>query len=199
MHLYHGSSIIGLRTLRPSLADHGKPYVYFSTDEITAAFYAASAVERPYYFFPYGYDAAGCPVYTETYQNALFETYTGRSGCVYVCDLPEPALLRFPSNPHMRLLASEAPVLRAEAIENLGEWFLKKEAEGKFRIQRYETLAKSELASWHGMILEELRAACAETQENAYAAFVRRTMPPVWERFVNEPAYECAYSGPLDG
>lgn len=199
MHLYHGSSISGLRTLRPSLADHGKPYVYFSTDEIIAAFYAACAVERPYYFFPYGYDAAGRPVYTETYPNAFFETYGDKSGCLYICDLPEAALLRFPSNPHMRLSTEETTVLRAEPVANLGEWFLKKESEGRLKIQRYETLAKSELASWHSMVLEELRAACAETHDNAYAAFVRRAMPQVWERFVNEPAYACAYSGPLDG
>lgn len=199
MHLYHGSSISDLRTLRPSLADHGRPYVYFSTDETAAAFYAACAVERPYYYFPYGYDAADRPVYTETYPNAFLETYGGKSGCLYICDLPETALLRFPSNPHMRLSADEAPVLRAEPIENLCDWFLKKEAEGKLTIQRYEKLAKSELASWHGMVLEELRAACAKTQDNAYAAFIRRAMPQVWERFVSEPAYECSYSGPIDG
>ena len=199
MLLYHGSSQNGLQTLRPFLADHGKPYVYFSTDSTAAAFYTACAVERPYYFFPYGYDAAARPVYTETYPGALRETYAQKSGYLYVCDLPEAELLRFPSNPHMRLTANETPVLRVEAIENLYEWFLKKEAEGKLTIQRYESLAKGDLASWHGMVLEELRAACAETHDNAYAAFVRRTMPQVWERFVGEPDYECAYSGPLNG
>ena len=147
MLLYHGSSKSGLQTLRPFLADNGKPYVYFSTDATAAVFYAACAVERPYYFFPYGYDAAARPVYTETYPDALRETYDNKGGYHYVCELPESELLRFPSNPHMRLTANETPVLRAEAIDNLFDWFLKREAEGELTIQRYETLAKSELAS----------------------------------------------------
>ena len=49
------------------------------------------------------------------------------------------------------------------------------------------------------MVLEELRAACAETHDNAYAEFVQRAMPQVWERFASEPTYECSYSGPLNG
>ena len=51
MLLYHGSSKNELNTLQPFTANHGKPYVYFSTSEIAAAFFAASPVQRPYYWF----------------------------------------------------------------------------------------------------------------------------------------------------
>ncbi len=47
MLLYHGSSKTDLLTLQPSIADHGKPYVYFSTSEVAAAFFAASPGYRP--------------------------------------------------------------------------------------------------------------------------------------------------------
>ena len=50
--LYHGSSTGGIQTLQPSTADHGKPYVYFTTSDVSAALYAARVVERPYYWVP---------------------------------------------------------------------------------------------------------------------------------------------------
>ena len=55
--LYHGSSTGGIQTLQPFTADHGKPYVYFTTSDVSAALHAARVIERPYYWVPYGYDA----------------------------------------------------------------------------------------------------------------------------------------------
>ncbi len=197
MLLYHGSSKTDLLTLQPSIADHGKPYVYFSTSEVAAAFFAASPVERPYYWFPYNFDGAGRAVYTEVYPGAFAEAYEQKSGCVYVCDVAEEALLRFPSNPYTRLSAKPVRVTRCCPIDNLHEWFLQKERECVLVIQRFETVAHSELASWHGKLLEDLRAACAVTRENEFASFVQRSVPQVWERFVAEPEYECSYKSPM--
>ncbi|MEN6595560.1 MAG: hypothetical protein ABFC31_11520 [Clostridiaceae bacterium] len=197
MLLYHGSSKSGLQTLQPFTADHGKPYVYFSTNETAAAFYAAGPVERPYYWFPYSFDAACKAVYTETYPEAFHQTYHQKSGTLYICEVADDALLRFPSNPFTRLSAKPVQVTRSCPIENLHDWFLQRECDGALLIQRYETVARLELASWHGKVLEDLRAACAQTRENAFAAFVQRTMPQVWERFISEPEYECSYAGPI--
>lgn len=197
MLLYHGSSKEGLQTLQPFVADHGKPYVYFSTSEIAACFYAANAVSRPHYWFPYGYDAVGKAIYTETYPNAFLDVYEGRRGYLYACEIPEDALMRFPSNPHLRISAVSVPVARAETIGNLGEWFLQRESEGKLIIQRYETLTPAALSAWHSKVLEDLRAACVHSQENAYADFVRTRMPAVWARYVSQPEYDCSYGGPI--
>ncbi|HRX57464.1 MAG TPA: hypothetical protein P5075_01710 [Eubacteriales bacterium] len=197
MLLYHGSSRDGLQTLQPSVADHGKPYVYFSTSEIAACFYAANAVPRPHYWFPYGYDAAGKVIYTETYPNAFRDVYEGRQGYLYACEIPEDALLRFPSNPHLRISAEPVAVARTETIGDLCEWFLRRENEGKLIIQRYETLAPAVLSAWHSMVLEDLRAAAANAKDSAYSDFVRSRMPAVWERFTRQPEYDCSYTGPI--
>ena len=39
MTLYHGSPHSGIGTLQPSLSQHGKAYVYFSTNPVIAAMY----------------------------------------------------------------------------------------------------------------------------------------------------------------
>lgn len=196
MLLYHGSSANDLHTLQPFTADHGKPYVYFSTSEVAAAFFAANPVQRPYYWFPYNFDGAGRAVYTEVYPGAFAEAYAGKSGYVYACEVNEDALLRFPSNPYTRLSAKPVRVTRCCPIDNLHDWFLQKEREGALVIQRFETVAHGDLASWHSKLLEDLRAACALTRENAFAEFVQRAVPQVWERFVAEPEYECSYNNP---
>jgi hypothetical protein len=197
MLLYHGSSTDGLHTLEPFVANHGKPYVYFSISEIAACFYAANVVERPHYWFPYGYDAAGKPIYTETYPNAFRDVYEGKRGFLYTCDIQEDTLLRFPSNPQLCISAAPVSVSRAETIGNLCDWFLQRESEDKLIIQRYETLTPAALAAWHGKVLEDLRAACVQTKDNSFAEFVRDRMPAVWERYVRQPEYDCSYSGPI--
>ena len=50
---------------QPFTADHGKPYVYFSTSDISAAFYATRVIDRPYYWVPYSYSVQGKITYTE--------------------------------------------------------------------------------------------------------------------------------------
>ena len=187
MHLYHGSSVGGLKTLLPFQADHKKPYVYFSTSEICACFYAVNPVGRPYYWFPYGFDPNGKPVYTETYPNALFDTYAGRPGFLYHCETAETQLLRFPGNPSTRLSAEPVGVQRVEAIPDLFAWFRAREQEGRLAVQRYESLTPAALAAWNGMVLEELRGADgAPAPDHAFAKFVQAKMPALWERFLLE-------------
>ena len=56
MILYHGSNTGDIQVLEPRQADHDRPYIYMSTLEVVAAFYLCNRVERPYYWFPYGFD-----------------------------------------------------------------------------------------------------------------------------------------------
>ena len=187
MLLYHGSSTSDLKTLNPFTADHGKPYVYFSTDAVSAGFHAVSLVERPFYWFPYGYDASGKPFYSEVYPNAFADAYQNKAGFIYVCDIEDKRLLRFPSNQNTRLSTEPVAVSRIERIDNLYAWFLQREHDGKLVIQRFSELTTDALSLWHGMVLEELRSACSKgTTQNAYARFVQQKMPTVWERYLRE-------------
>ncbi len=72
MTLYHGSNTANIKILEPRQADHARPYVYMTTIDVVAAFYLCNAVERPYYWFPYGFESNSIiPVYHELYPNAL--------------------------------------------------------------------------------------------------------------------------------
>jgi len=187
MLLYHGSSTGDIRVLQPFTADHGKPYVYFSTDEVSAGFYAASMVERPYYWFPYGYDPNGKPFYSEIYPNAFSEAYHQKCGYLYACEADEKKLLRFASNQNTHLSTEPLAVHRCERIENLYDWFLQREAEGRLTIQRFANFTQDALSLWHGLVLDELRIVCGKgTRENAYARFVQEKLPAVWERYLKQ-------------
>lgn len=187
MLLYHGSSKGDLKTLLPFVADHGKPYVYFSTDDVSAAFHAASVVQRPSYWFPYAYDAVGRAVYTELFPGAFSEAYAGKPGFLYVCEPDEKKLLRFPSNPHLRLSTEPVSVRRCERIENLHDWFLQREREDRLVIRRFQELTPSALSIWHGVVLEALQnSLVSPSAESSYAKFVQEKMPAVWERFLQE-------------
>jgi hypothetical protein len=186
MLLYHGSSIGNLQTLQPFVADHGKPYVYFSTRETAACFHAANIVERPYYWYPYGYDPSGKVIYTELYPGAFEEAYAGKRGYLYTCDLPGETLLRFPSSPNTRLSSTAVHVTQMEEIEDLYAWFLARERENKLIVQRYDTLAPEARSCWYGKVLEDLRKATGCAGANALSVFVRQKIPAVWTRYEAE-------------
>lgn len=187
MLFYHGSSRSDLRMLEPFTADHGKPYVYFTTDEVSAGFYAASAVERPYYWFPYGYDPSGKPFYAEIYPSAFTEAYQNKTGYVYTCEVDEKKLLRFASNRNTRMSTEPVAVSHCERIENLHDWFLQREREGRLTIQRFSNFSQEALSLWQEIILEELREVCpGKDKQNSYARFVQEKMPAVWSRYLRE-------------
>ena len=187
IYLYHGSSTGGIQTLQPFTADHGKPYVYFSTSDVSAALYAARVIERPYYWVPYGYDAQGKVTYTEVWKNAFTEAFSGKSGYLYCCEADDKKLLRFPTHHSLRLSPEPVAVAHAEKIDDLHAWLLQREREGKLIIQRYESLSQDQLSLWHGMVLEELIDRYSGiAQSNPYTQFVQEKLPAVWERFLHE-------------
>ncbi len=185
--LYHGSSVGGIQTLKPSIADHGKPYVYFTTNAVSAALYAARAIARPYYWVPYGYDTLGRITYTEVWKNAFSDVFSGKSGYVYCCEADDRTLLRFPTHQSLRLSPEEIQIANCDPIEDLHAWFLQREREGKLVIQRYESLHPDQMSLWHGTVLEELIENFSNVaQDNPYTRFVQEKLPDVWERFLHE-------------
>lgn len=185
--LYHGSSVGGIHTLQPFTADHGNPYVYFTTSDVSAALYAARAVEKPYYWAPIGYDALGRVTYTEVWKNAFYELFSGKRGYLYCCEVDEKKLLRFPSHLSLRVSSDPVAVSHREEIPDLYTWFRQREQEGKLVIQRFESLAQEQRILWHRVALETLSASISiQSRENAFAQFVQEKMPAVWERFLLE-------------
>lgn len=91
MKLYHGSSVPGIRALRPALSNHGRPYVYLTDIEPLAAIYAHNPLPSPYGFFPYLW-YQGKLHYEEYFHGPSGRFMKAKPGmCTPARGLPQPA------------------------------------------------------------------------------------------------------------
>lgn len=184
--LYHGSRTKGIEVLKPNLADHDRPYVYLSTIDVVAAFYLCNAVQRPYYWFPYGFDGE-IPVYNELYPDALREVSEGVSGCIYTIRTAEEDVLPFKNIPCARLSTVSLAVSGEYFVSDAYSLFREYERQGKMKIGHCEDKSPRELEMFYKMIIEYMREKSMRTAPDcSYARFVREKLPNVWERFLNE-------------
>lgn len=188
MILYHGSNTANIRVLQPHLADHDRPYIYMSTLEVVAAFYMCNAVERPYYWFPYGFDKeTGVPVYHELYPDALKEVSNGVSGSIYIVDADEDSILPFKNIPVARLATQPVKVLKEIKVENAYDLFMQYVAEGKMKIGHFEDKTEKAIANWHSMVLSYIKEKdMIKTPDCSYALFVKEKFPSVWRQYEKE-------------
>ncbi len=197
MILYHGSRTGGITELEPRLADHDRPYIYLTTLEVVAAFYLCNAVERPYYWFPYGFQkgAPDIPVYDELYPNALREVSEGVSGWIYIVEASEKDVIPFGANPCAWLGTKPLKVQRSIYIPDAYEQFLQYLRQGKMGLGRYEDMTERHLQFYHQMIREHMRRKQMHLkQECSYARFVREKFPEVWEQFMREQLRRSSFS-----
>lgn len=104
MKLYHGSNIGDIKVLEPRQADHDRPYVYMTTIDVVAAFYLCNAVEKPCYWFPYGFDRnSDIPIYHELYPDALRQVSEGVSGYIYEVEADNSQVMPFKNIPCARM------------------------------------------------------------------------------------------------
>ena len=184
MILYHGSNTFGIKTLEPRLADHERPYIYMSTLEIVAGFYMVNGVEKPYYWFPYGFGSDGKVEYDELYPNALKEVSEGKGGCIYIVEADEKDVLPFKNIPCARLGTVPMEVKECIEIPDCYQWLLEQEKKGNFRLRRFEDKSEKELLWWKNKILEYIDSKnMIEISDCSYAEFVRRKFPEVWEKY----------------
>lgn len=188
MILYHGSNTADIKVLEPRQADHDRPYIYMSTLEVVAAFYLCNAVERPYYWFPYGFDKeTGVPVYHELYPNALKEVSDGVSGFIYIVEADEDSVLPFKNIPVARLGTQPMAVKDVIKVDNAFDLFMEYVAQGKMKIGRYEDKTEKQLANWHNMILSYIKEKdMIKTPDCSYALYIKKKFPQVWEQYEKE-------------
>jgi hypothetical protein len=185
MRLFHGSTTGGLNVLEPRLADHERPYIYLSTNEVVASFYIVNAVERPYYWFPYGFNRHGIPIYHELYPKALQEVAERKSGFLYEVVAEESHLLPFQQIPCAWLGTSLLEVVNCTAILDAYQWFLKLEADNRLVICRYENWKPGQLEWWHNELIAYMtKKGMIETPDCSYAKLIQEKIPAVWERFL---------------
>ena len=187
MILYHGSNTGGIDVLQPRQADHDRPYIYMSTNEVVAAFYLCNAVERPYYWFPYGFDKeTGVPVYHELYPDALKEVSKGVKGYIYMVDADEESVLPFKNIPVARLATQPVKVAQVTEVEDAYQLFMDYIAQGKMKLGRFEDKTEKQLENWYNMIEAYIREKeMVKTPDCSYAKYIQKKFPHVWERYVN--------------
>ena len=189
MKLYHGSRTGGIGVLEPRVADHGQPYIYFSTIEAVAALYLCNAVERPYYWFPYGFTRKhpDVPVYDELYPDALREVSEGVSGYIYYCDVSEDQVLPFRNIPCARLSIQPLRVDGVMEVPDAYALLRQYESDGKLIISRFEDKSQRELEWYYGAIRSCMRQKQMHlTPDCSYARFIRKKFPFVWDQFIRE-------------
>lgn len=188
MTVYHGSNTPDIKILKPNLADHDRPYVYTSSLEPVAAFYLCNAVERPYYWFPYGFEKGdNVPVYHELYRNALREVSDGVSGCIYEVEAQEGQVIPFKNIPFSWLATEPVPVKGCRRVDNTYSLFMEFERSGKMRVSRFEEKTAAELDRWYEMILNYITEKnMRDTPGCSYAVLIREKFPWVWERYIRE-------------
>lgn len=182
MTLYHGSPRGGIKTLRPSLSQHGKAYVYFSTNPVIAAMYVFNPLPAPHAFFPYGFDREGRLIYEEYYEGQFMELYGGREGFLYECD-EVPDTFNPTKIPHVLVSAAPVPVSRCTRIPDAAEYFRARAEEGKLRLFFYDemrTLGRlPRVARIVRAEIEEHRL--RERPEDPAAAFYQSHFPELFE------------------
>ena len=187
MVLYHGSNITNIKVLRPNQADHDRPYVYMTTIDVVAAFYLCNAVERLYYWFPYGFEGgSNIPVYHELYPNALKEVSEGVSGYIYEVLAEENQIIPFKNIPCARLATEPIEVMKCTKVENAYALFMEYVKQGKMKVSHFEDKSEQQLEWWYSCCVEYLEEKhMIETSECSYASFIKEKLPQVWERYVN--------------
>lgn len=177
---YHGNQIKGIRLLMPHVSEHGRPYAYFTENPVIAAIYTVHPVEKPYTWYPYGYDEAGTPVYMEYYPDALRDIYGDQTGYLYGCErLPKGGV----SLENCVFVTQEpVPVSSCIRIGDVYAWLREQEQLGNLKIIRYEALSDEQRSWAEKMVAEEIHKHDLRAQPDcSYARFLRSRFARVWE------------------
>ena len=186
MVLYHGSNITGLEQLKPNQADHDRPYVYLTTIESVAALYLCNAVEKPYYWFPYGFEEGGdIPIYHELYPDALRQVSEGVKGCIYIVNANEEQYIPFKNIPCARLGIVPLDVIDYIDISDAYDLFQDYIRDGKLKVSRYEDKTPEQLEWWYSNVADYMyEKKMIENPTCSYAQFVKKKLPRAWEIYM---------------
>ncbi len=181
MTYYHGSPIGDLKALTPSLSEHNKPYIYFSTNPLVALLYAVKPVPKPFSFYPYGFDKDGNLIYSEYFENAFYELYNGKTGYLYKVENLNN--IQNPTNINSAVVC-ETPVKITDVtkISNLYEYYLEKEKPGNFFIKKNSDISQKEM----DFVLSELKKDIEKYQlfnypENSMTLFLKEYFPKTFD------------------
>lgn len=176
MTYYHGSPISDLTELTPTISEHDKPYVYFSLNPLVALLYAVKPVEKPYSYYPYGFDKDGKIIYSEYFENSFKILYEGKTGYLYECnDIQNPERLTTIKDVYLSCTAEK--ISRATVIPDLYAYFKEQEKLGLFSVKPYNEISEKEMA----FILNDLKQSVGQAgfENDSMYLFLKEYFPNV--------------------
>lgn len=183
MTFYHGSPIGGLTELKPFLSEHGRNYIYFTTNALVALLYAVKPVPKPFSFYPYGFDKDGNVVFSEYYEEAFFDIYKGKKGYLYSCsnlqDLEQPTQINCAYT-----CTEPVKIDTVTEIPDLYSFFKEQEKKGLFIIKSYHSISQKEM----DFVLDEFKKYINKydlknNPEHAMSVFIKTHFESVWREF----------------
>lgn len=181
MTLYHGSPTDGLTQLMPSLSEHNKSYIYFSTNPVVALLYAVKPVPKPFSFYPYGFGNNGEVVYSEYFKNAFETIYKGKTGYIYECDNVTEV-----ENPtHIccaYTVTKPVKINKVTEIADCFEQFKGYEKQGLFRIKAFEDISANEMKIVYEDFEKYIHTYDLKNNpDNEMSIFIKTNFPQIWE------------------
>ena len=143
MILYHGTHMQNIATLKPFATRRNaisKPAICFTPNPHIALFYICN---RSYKWVTFNENENGKVVFTEHYENMLYDFYNNVSRSIYECNGNNPCI----SPTHMKgVYVSESPmkVEKETVIANAYDEILNQESLGNITVQRYDQLSADE-------------------------------------------------------
>lgn len=155
MVLYHGSSVPGIKELRPISYGEGDALTYLTHSRVLAAIYAHNPMTRPNGYFTYWFDRDGRLYYDEYFENQTEILYSGQRGFVYECDGEFPQMEKMP---WVYLSKTPVPVKKCEEIPDIYKQLLSYEVEGSLTIRRWSDASQGQRDIWEGVVRRSLAA-----------------------------------------
>lgn len=188
MKFYHGSNTGNIKVLLPKQADHAEPYVYLTPVESVAAIYLCNPLEKPYYWFPYGFEKDNpIPIYHEVYPNALKEVSEGVSGYIYEAEVDEGRLSPLFGNPYAFFSTKSIAISGVKHVTNVYDLFMEYIEQGKLKVSFYNEKSEQQLNWWFSNLVEYLKQKkMAKTPECTYAMFIKEKLPHVWNSYLSQ-------------
>jgi hypothetical protein len=181
---YHGSAVVGIKTLLPYSKAHNtikNPVVYLTPNETLALFYIWN---RPYKFVTFNENDQGTVVYTEWYENQFSDLIKGLSGSVYEC-AAAPCIR---STHIIGVYNSAVPVTVAKetVIDDVFKEINKRIEDGRVILRTFGSLSREEKEKIveRDMVrsIHQLHLLKTETSDynTAFGEFVKEHFPLSW-------------------
>lgn len=184
MKLYHGTQIQNIEQLKP-FATRGnaisKPVICFTPNPCIALLYIW---DRPYKWVTFSENENEKVVFTEHYENMLYDFYNKVNGSIYECDGDNPDI----TPTHMKgVYTSEAcvPVEKEILIDNVYDEILRQVSLGNIIIRRYDQLSFDDKRgifklTVRAIHMQKLLISSEHIPKQEQARFVQIHFPQAW-------------------